>query len=124
MKATVAKRVSFDAAHYLPNYEGKCKNMHGHHWVVELGVEGEVGVETGMVVDFTHLGDFLRGVKKVVDHGLVNDTIPNPTAENIADWVKQCFLAYQKGNRNLSKVRLAFIRVWETEDSYAEVKGE
>ncbi len=74
---TVVKRVSFDAAHYLPDYPGKCKNMHGHHWVVELGIKGAIDEETGMVVDFTLLNTLLRDkIVERFDHRLVNDIIP------------------------------------------------
>ena len=54
----VSKRVSFDAAHFLPGYVGKCSQMHGHHWIVELAVAGEVNLETGMVIDFIELSRF------------------------------------------------------------------
>jgi len=116
---TVVKRISFDAAHYLPGYEGKCKNMHGHHWVVELGVNGQVNPETGMVVDFAELKKFLSMVRRQFDHHLVNDTIQNPTAENIALYIEDLWEHY-----SLEGVELAFVRVWETEDSYAELREE
>jgi len=122
MKMTVCKRTSFDAAHYLPNYPGKCANMHGHHWEVELGVSGEVDSETGMVVDFVRLSDFLK--EKVVDrfdHTLVNDVIENPTAENIAGRIKLSWDLWR--DENCLAVELNFIRVWETPDSYAELRA-
>ena len=116
MKATIAKRVSFDAAHFLPNYVGKCKNIHGHHWLVEVGVTGEVDSQTGMVMDFTYVKEVLdREVVKQFDHKLVNDTLKNPTAENIATYIRR------KVNDYLG-VDIEFVRVWETEDSYAEVR--
>lgn len=116
---TVVKRVSFDAAHYLPNYKGKCANMHGHHWVVELGVKGLIG-ESGMVIDFVLLKNFLEDeVVKVFDHKLINDIIPNPTAENICLWVKEAFRTW---GWSVTKCKLDFIQVWETGDSYAEFK--
>lgn len=133
---TVVKRISFDAAHYLPDYPGKCKNMHGHHWVVELGVKGPVGKD-GIVVDFAKLKDFLHGIEAAFDHSLVNDIIDNPTAENISLHIKNEFMSwlvtsglceYDKDRDGdfktwrLSKgVGLDFIKVWETEDSYAEL---
>lgn len=122
MRTTVVKKVSFDAAHHLPHYEGKCKNMHGHHWVVELGVEGEVNRATGMVIDFSELSQFLKVVVvDTFDHKVVNDTIRNPTAENIAEFILDQYLGWRKFTKKLD---LAFIRVWETEDSYAEVRNE
>jgi 6-pyruvoyltetrahydropterin/6-carboxytetrahydropterin synthase len=118
----VSKKVSFDAAHYLPDYKGKCHNLHGHHWVVEVGLEGPVD-STGMVVDFTWIKKVLetQAVKKF-DHKLVNDILPNPTAENIAvylyDKIDQEWCQGPTGN-----ARLAYVRVWETEDSMAEYRG-
>jgi len=113
---TVVKRISFDAAHYLPNYKGKCKNMHGHHWVIELGVKGPVDSKTGMVVDFQELKGFLERIVDRFDHKVVNDTISNPTAENIALFIRDGWEYY-----SLEGVELAFIKVWETEDSYVEL---
>ena len=115
---TVVKKVSFDAAHYLPGYLGKCANMHGHHWVIELGVWGQVGKD-GMVIDFSILKEFLDVIKDRLDHHLVNDIVENPTAENICLYIRDEYdmREWPKG------VELDFVKVWETEDSYAEVEG-
>jgi 6-pyruvoyltetrahydropterin/6-carboxytetrahydropterin synthase len=60
---------SFDSAHFLSNYEGKCKNIHGHRWKVEIEVQSETlikdGQLAGMVVDF---GDLKKDVKAMVDY--------------------------------------------------------
>ena len=124
MEATVVKRVSFDAAHFLPYYVGKCHNMHGHHWVVELGIKGEMALETGMVVDFTLLKDFLKTHVERFDHTNLNDFFPNPTAERLAEYIGKMFDVAIKEGYFGKYVRLAFIRVWETEDSNAELQSE
>lgn len=117
MKATVVKRVSFDAAHFLPNYPGKCANLHGHHWVVEVGISGKVG-ENGMVIDFGEIKSGLKPILDNFDHRLINNVVPNPTAENIAsyifNWVSSNWPVVVEGG-----VTIEFIKVWETEDSYA-----
>ncbi|WP_070000235.1 6-carboxytetrahydropterin synthase QueD [Cellulosilyticum sp. I15G10I2] len=66
---------SFDSAHFLANYKGKCSNIHGHRWRVEVEVQAkelmEDGQLEGMVVDF---GDLKRVVKDLVDaydHALI-----------------------------------------------------
>lgn len=66
---------SFDSAHFLSGYNGKCSNIHGHRWriIAEVCSEklAESGQIRGMVVDF---GDFKRDLKKVVDdldHALI-----------------------------------------------------
>ena len=121
----VSRKVSFDAAHFLPGYQGKCSQMHGHHWVVELAVEGEVK-DNGMVIDFVELKKFLGLVEETFDHGLVNDTIKNPTAENICLWIEDRFKLWKTDVRLNFKeigVGLAWIKVWESEDSYAMAEG-
>jgi len=118
MRVTVAKKVSFDAAHYLPGYEGKCKRMHGHHWVVELAVEGPVNNKTGMVMDFSRLSSFLEdNVVKVFDHQCINDIVGNPTAEIIAEYISESC-----GWLRVAGLELAWIRVWETENSMVELR--
>lgn len=66
---------SFDSAHFLANYEGKCGNIHGHRWKVEIEVQSETLVKggqlDGMVIDF---GDLKKDVKEIVDfydHALI-----------------------------------------------------
>ena len=116
----VAKKISFDAAHWLPNYEGKCHQMHGHHWVVELAVKGLTGKDSGMVIDFTYLKEFLKTIEDTFDHKVVNDVIENPTAENICHYVLRKFLDWQNTHHEkFIGVKFSWVRIWETEDSYA-----
>ena len=71
-------KASFDSAHFLKDYEGKCSNIHGHRWTVEI----EVGAETlehdtqnrGMVVDFSNLKKDLREIADYFDHSLIMET--------------------------------------------------
>ncbi|MCR5350667.1 MAG: 6-carboxytetrahydropterin synthase QueD [Acholeplasmatales bacterium] len=60
---------SFDAAHFLTNYEGKCKNIHGHRWRVILSITGEN--ENGMVVDFTIIKKDLKELCDYFDHSFI-----------------------------------------------------
>ena len=112
----VAKSISFDAAHFLPGYNGKCSQLHGHNWKIEFGVEGEVNKKTGMVVDFKDLKSFLSFIEDKLDHTLLNDTITNPTAENLCNFIKDEFIGDDWG---LGPSRLKWIKVWETPDSVA-----
>ena len=66
---------SFDSAHFLAEYDGKCGNIHGHRWRVEIEVQSETLVKggqlDGMVIDF---GDLKKDVKEMVDsydHALI-----------------------------------------------------
>lgn len=58
----ITSESSFDAAHFLTNYEGKCKNIHGHRWRVVVTIKGEL--TNGMLVDF---GDFKKDIKDLCD---------------------------------------------------------
>ena len=80
----------FDAAHYLPNYEGKCSRMHGHTYRLIVEVEGKPNPKTGMVIDFSILKDIINEhILIYLDHQILNAVIKNPTAENIATWIKE-----------------------------------
>lgn len=59
----ITSETSFDAAHFLTNYEGKCKNIHGHRWRVVVTIKGEL--INGMLVDF---GDFKKDIKDLCDY--------------------------------------------------------
>ncbi len=74
-------REEFAAAHFLPEYTGKCANLHGHTWLVEVTIRS-VDLKSGMVIDFTDVKAELKEL--LPDHSLLNDIIPNPTAENLA----------------------------------------
>ena len=60
---------SFDSAHFLYGYEGKCRNIHGHRWKIEVEIKSEKLVENGqlrgMIVDF---GDLKKDIKKILDY--------------------------------------------------------
>lgn len=68
-------KASFDSAHFLKDYDGKCSNIHGHRWTVEI----EVGAETlesdtqnrGMVIDFSNLKKDLKEIADYFDHSLI-----------------------------------------------------
>jgi len=123
----VGKEFTFDAAHFLPNYEGKCANMHGHTYRLRVEVKGHLDVETAMVVDF---GDLKRVVKKAVideyDHTLLNDKMifefSRPTAEVLAQMI---FATLHKvwSDDNLPG-EIYCVELWETPTSWCRVKKE
>ena len=112
--ARVSKRFSFDAAHFLPGYNGKCANLHGHTWGVEVTVEGAVDPLSGMVIDFIVLKKIVEPWIEKLDHHYLNDILPMPTAENITLW----FLGLW--NAEPRPVKLVSIKVWESPDSAVE----
>lgn len=66
---------SFDSAHFLAGYDGKCGNLHGHRWRVLLTVQSETLREDrqqkGMCVDFAELKKDLRTELDALDHVLI-----------------------------------------------------
>ncbi len=84
----VRRRFRFEAAHLLPNHPGKCRNLHGHSYVLDVTVDRPVDPESGMAIDFA---DLKQCVKKEVidrlDHKNINDLMENPTAEVMALWI-------------------------------------
>lgn len=71
--------------HLNLSYESKCKNLHGHNWIVTVFCKAEKLNNDGMVVDFKHVKNKIHGY---LDHGNFNELLSfNPTAENIARWI-------------------------------------
>jgi len=102
----------FSGAHNLRHYKGKCEDLHGHNWKIEVSVAGDKLDEAGMIVDFRELKAKLNKVLEILDHKLLNDLgffkKINPTSENIAKYI------YDKLGFNPAKVT-----VWETDASAA-----
>ena len=80
-----------EAAHYLPNVpEGhKCRRLHGHSFRIEVHIRGDVGVESGWVMDFADLKRAFQPLFDRLDHHCLNDIdgLDNPTSENLARWI-------------------------------------
>lgn len=66
---------SFDSAHFLSGYDGKCSNIHGHRWTVEIEIQSETlnstGKLRGMIVDFGDLKKDLNSIVDFYDHSLI-----------------------------------------------------
>lgn len=73
---TVVKEFTFDAAHFLPNYDGPCKNMHGHTYKLQVGVVGAERAplnDEGFVIDFAELKKIVKEcVVGVLDHTVLD----------------------------------------------------
>ena len=83
---TVIKDLEISACHRLNlNYASKCTQRHGHNWHIRVICESNELNENGMVVDFTHIKQF---ISDMFDHQDLNEKMDiNPTAENIAKWI-------------------------------------
>jgi 6-pyruvoyltetrahydropterin/6-carboxytetrahydropterin synthase len=110
-------KASFNAAHKLKGYSGKCAKLHGHTWRVEVFVIGKKLDEVGMLVDFEVLKKRIKEVTEKFDHNLLNnfEEIGNPTSENIARYIFESLKDFLPGNFRLEKVR-----VWESSSSWCE----
>jgi 6-pyruvoyltetrahydropterin/6-carboxytetrahydropterin synthase len=106
----------FDAAHKLIDYEGKCAELHGHTWKVEVFVVGEKINSAGILVDFSILKEKLNKIIERLDHKFLNELkeLENPTCENISRYIFENL-------KDLPKhVKLEKVRVWEGEKSWCE----
>jgi 6-pyruvoyltetrahydropterin/6-carboxytetrahydropterin synthase len=136
-RLTIARRMTFSAAHRLydpalsraenERLFGKCANPrgHGHNYVLEVHVSGELDPASGMIVDLKWLKDVVESrLLAEIDHRNLNEDVDflagvNPTAENLA-------LAFWQRLEPALRPRahLARLRLWETENNFAEVSAD
>ena len=140
----ITKKIEWDMGHRIPNHKSKCRNPHGHRYVLEITVEGDIISEKGkssegMVIDFSDIKNILTSeVHDICDHGFMyweNDLEMSeffhnhtdfksikvsfiPTAECISQWVFDCL------NTKLQKfykksLTLVKVQLWETPTSSA-----
>lgn len=130
----VTKEIHFCYGHRLLNYNGKCRNLHGHNGKAVITLETPVLDDLGMVVDFSDLKRILgKWIDDNLDHRMLlhedDPVLPelrrqnepvvtlnvNPTAENIAR------LIYHEGQAQ--GLPIVEVTLWETENSYATYRG-
>lgn len=87
----IFKSFTLEAAHRLPNVPAghKCARVHGHSFRVELHVAGEIGEQSGWVMDFGDVKAAFMPLYDQLDHHYLNDVpgLENPTSENLAMWI-------------------------------------
>lgn len=111
----IAKEFTFDSAHFLKDYHGKCEHMHGHTYRMRVTVEGPVQ-KNGLVMDYLDIKKIVN--EKVVDkldHSNINDILEYSSSENICIW------AWEQLKADLPQ--LVEIRLWETATSFATYDG-
>ncbi len=113
----IVKEIQFEAAHKLPKHKGKCYNLHGHTYKLQIGIKSKINPETGMVCDFSNLKKEINDkIISLLDHSYLNDITQHnfpcetPTAENMVLWIQSV----------LNNDKISFIRLYETPTSYAE----
>ena len=131
LTVSVSRRESFNAAHQLCDPAlsddenrrlfGKCVNLHGHNYALDVVVAGEVDDATGYVWDLKQLSDVMRRqIIQEVDHRNLNTDVPwlkgrIPTAENLA------LAFWERLQPELPQGLLRSVRVSETDKNWAEV---
>jgi len=145
-KMEITRRLEFDAGHRIPNHEGHCRHIHGHRYVIEVTLLGDVlnhqgYADDGMVLDF---GDIKKLTNELIvskwdhaflvakeDESLVNflgsiqghktvvlDVIP--TVENLAQTAFSILEPVLKNNFS-GRLNLSRLRLYETPNCWADV---
>lgn len=114
---------TFSAAHRLRNYGGRCEELHGHNWRVDVVIRTGRLNETGLAMDFGVLRQHTREILATLDHAFLNELPPfqevNPSSENIARFVYKAL-----GERLTGRaVELVRVTVWESDHACASFLG-
>jgi 6-pyruvoyltetrahydropterin/6-carboxytetrahydropterin synthase len=112
-EVTISK--SFSAAHVLENIGGKCEELHGHNFKVEVTVAAPKLNSAGLLIDFRVAKKWLAEILENIDHKYLN-ALPsfagiNPSAENIAKYIGEKMELEAKK----AFVKIVRIKVWESE---------
>lgn len=106
-------RDEFSSAHFLRDYNGQCKNLHGHTWKVAVTVSGQELNNIGVMADFVEMKRHLKALISSLDHVCLNDLdffrSNNPTAENLARYI------YQEYKMRIAPVTLVKVQLWESD---------
>lgn len=132
---TIGKVYTFDAAHQLPGHKGKCRNLHGHTYQVEVSIKGMTNPETGMLMDYDELDRIMKPIIEAMDHSTLLTGFETfgaehlttkiytlrsrfSTAENIASEILELFCNNTEDNPNIQEVT---VTVRETPKTFARV---
>ena len=114
---------TFAAGHALRNYKGRCENVHGHNWRIEVTIAGDKLDSAGMLVDFLDLKRIINAAVDPLDHRFLNEIPPfdtvNPSAENIAEHLYRAISTGLEGANDSAPVQVTQVKVWETDDAAA-----
>ncbi len=149
----ITREFTFDSAHQLTDYYGKCESMHGHTYKLHVTLEGEVQ-KNGLVIDFVVLKRIVKKhVLDILDHRVLNEVVKNPSAENLVVWIWnqlkdlekllheevndpnladhiKKLLRHSEGEGEIAgadfdrALRLYEIKLWETPNSWITYRGE
>lgn len=122
-RVMVSKEFTFDTAHHLYDYDGKCKALHGHTYHLQLAVSGMLE-NRAMAVDFGDIKQIYKDhLEPYLDHRYLNESLPymNTTAENMVYRIFKQLEQYLPKERD---IRVEYVRLYETPTSYAEFRRE
>jgi len=109
MKRELIVKEKFSSAHYLEHYKGKCENMHGHTFEIEVCFKVDKIDKSGISIDFTVLKSFLKSL--LPDHQVLNEIYDfSPSAENLSEHL---FYLIKK------KYPVSKVTIWESENAAA-----
>ena len=119
-KVYLTSEFTFDAAHRLHYYEGKCKQTHGHTYRLQVTVCGVLNPLDGLLMDFVVLKNLVEEkIIEVVDHKDLSEVFKmNTTVENLCVWTWNALSPWLPNGVELHKIRL-----WETPTCYATYRG-
>jgi 6-pyruvoyltetrahydropterin/6-carboxytetrahydropterin synthase len=109
----------FAAAHRLRNFQGKCEQLHGHNWKVEVFVLADQLDSAGLVRDFGEIKTTTQEILNGLDHHYLNELTPfqeeNPSSEHIARYL------FRQLSRLLNdeRAKVSKVSVWESDTSCA-----
>ncbi len=114
---------TFAAGHALRNYRGKCENVHGHNYRVQRH-SGRRGARRHRPArDFVEMKRVIRAIIERFDHQFLNDVPPfdklNPSAENMARYFHEELARALDGGARLNPIRVAEVKIWETDTATA-----
>jgi len=109
----------FAAAHRIEDYHGKCEELHGHNFTVEVLFSGEILSDGGMLVDFKILKGYLRHVIDGLDHKYLNEIPFFKERASSSEYIAMYIFYELKQLLNDYDISLSEVRVWESGKTYA-----
>jgi 6-pyruvoyltetrahydropterin/6-carboxytetrahydropterin synthase len=107
-------QLEFCAAHIIVGHKGKCANLHGHNYKVEVGVSGSQLDSLGLLIDFSDLKKEVKEVINKLDHKYLNEIDYPPfiegktSAENLSKYI------YEELEQTIGDNLLDYVKIWET----------
>ncbi len=115
----LTKTFTFDSAHNLIKYNGKCERLHGHTYRLDVTIQGRLNSEE-MVLDFVEFKSIVKdNVIDLIDHTYLNDILEQPSTENLVLWIwNKLSPLFDSDNYKLFEIKL-----WETQTSSVSFRG-